>query len=131
MVCQQAQNGGTKGRQLTFWRAEDVVYQQVKNGGIKGRHSPAGEQRVQCVSRCKTEGSRADTHKLDSRGRAVSAGTAWRDRRRALMNWRADVLTLLQCFLFEGVWVVSDEVQWQRWGHFTCLPCKYPTTQAF
>jgi hypothetical protein len=74
VVCQQVQNGGIEGRQLTFWRAEDAVCQQVQNGWIEGRHSPAGEQRMWCIgSRCKTEGLRAGTHFLNSKGCGVSA----------------------------------------------------------
>jgi hypothetical protein len=46
--------------------------QQVQNRGIKGRHSLPKEQRMQCVSRCKIEGPRADTYQLDSKGCCVS-----------------------------------------------------------
>jgi hypothetical protein len=68
-----------RGQALTLWRAEDTVCQQVQNGGTEGRHSLSGEQRAQCVSRCKTEGLRAGTHQLESRGCSVSAGAKWRD----------------------------------------------------
>jgi hypothetical protein len=103
----------------------------VQNGGIKSRHSQTGQQRMHCVGRHSMEGQKVGTHKLESRGCYVSAGAKQRDQGQALTHWRADVLMLLQHFLFEGVWVVSDEVQWQHWGCFMCLPCKYPATQAF
>jgi hypothetical protein len=89
VVCQQVQNGD-QGQALTAWRAEDGVCWQVQNRGTEGRHSRPGEQRMQCVSRRKTEGLRAGTHKLESRGRGVSAGTSWRDRGQALTCWRAE-----------------------------------------
>jgi hypothetical protein len=68
-----------RGQALTHWRAEDAVCQQVQNRGTKGRHSQTGEQRTQWVSRHKMEGPRAGTHRLESRGCGVSAGTKWRD----------------------------------------------------
>jgi hypothetical protein len=79
-----------QGQALTFWRVEDMVCQQVQNGGTKGRHSLPGEQRMWCVSRCKMEGQRAGTHFLESRGCGVSAGTKQRDQRQALTSWRAE-----------------------------------------
>jgi hypothetical protein len=109
-----------RGQALTGWRAEDAVGQQTQNGGTEGRHSLPGQQRMRCVSRHSMEGPRAGTHKLESRGCCVSAGAKQRDQGQALTHWRADVL-----------WVVSDEVQWRRWGRFTCLPCKYPASRAF
>jgi hypothetical protein len=68
-----------RGQALTGWRAEDAVCQPAQKGGTKGRHSLPGEQRMQCVSRCKMEGPRAGTHFLESRGRGVSAGAKQRD----------------------------------------------------
>jgi hypothetical protein len=81
---------------LTYWRAEDVACQQAQNGGTKGRHSQTGEQRMWCVSRHKTEGPRAGTHKLESRGCDVSAGAKQRDRGQALTNWRAEDMVCQQ-----------------------------------
>jgi hypothetical protein len=67
-----------------------VVCQQAQNRGIEGRHSPAGEQRTQCVSRHKMEGPRVGTHFLESRGHGVLAGTKRRDQGQALTSWRAE-----------------------------------------
>ena len=87
-------SAGTKqrdrGQALTDWRAEDAVYQQVQNGGTEDRHSPAEEQGMWCVSRCKTERLRAGTHFLESRGCGVSAGTKQRDRGQVLTIWRVE-----------------------------------------
>jgi hypothetical protein len=79
-----------RGQALTGWRAEDMVCQQVQNGGTKGRHSLPGEQKTWCVSKCRTERQRAGTHPLESRGCGVSAGTKQRDRGQALTIWRVE-----------------------------------------
>jgi hypothetical protein len=106
MLCQQAQNEHTdpgthtlesrgcsvlegakqkdRRQALTPWRSEDVMCQQAQNGGTEGRHSPTEEQRMWSVSRHKTEGQRAGTHTLKSRGHGVSAGSQRRDQGQAL-----------------------------------------------
>jgi hypothetical protein len=67
-----------QGQALTDWRAEDMVCQQTQNRETKCMHSQAGEQRMQCISRCKLKKPRAGTHKLKSREYGVS-GAKQRD----------------------------------------------------
>jgi hypothetical protein len=85
-----------QGQALTNWRAEDTVCQQMQNRGIKGRHSHPGQQRTQCVSRCKTDEPRAGTHFLKSRGCSALAGAKWRDQRKAVTNWRTEDMACQQ-----------------------------------
>jgi hypothetical protein len=79
-----------RGQALTNWRTEDTVNEQVQNGGTEGRHSPVGEQRTRCVSRCKMERPRVGTHFLKSRRCIMSAGTKRRVRWQAPTNWRTE-----------------------------------------
>jgi len=50
---------------LTSWKAEEVGHQQAQNSGRGSWHSHPGEMRRWGISRHKTVGGAAGTHKLE------------------------------------------------------------------
>src|SRR6202041_1224190 len=75
---------------LTPWRAEDGQRQQGQKRASKWSHSRPGERRTGSVSRGKRERASGTTHKLESGGRAASAGAKESKQVEPLTSWRAE-----------------------------------------
>ncbi len=58
---------------LTNWTAEDSCHQQGQNLAHHGSHSRSGQTRTAIISRVKIRLTTEATHKLQSRGQALSA----------------------------------------------------------
>ncbi len=89
----QALSAGSKSssprKPLTSWRAEDRHCQQGQNPAHHGSHSQTGEPRTAIVSRVKIQLTMEATHKLESRGQPLSAGSKSSSPWKPLTNWRA------------------------------------------
>src|SRR6266404_1586920 len=74
---------------LTYWRAEDMHHQQGQNPAHHRTHSHPGEPRTGIVSRVKIQLTTEPTHRLESQGQVLSAGSESSSPRNPLTNWRA------------------------------------------
>src|SRR6266404_6066621 len=74
---------------LTNWRAKDSHCQQGQNPAHHGNHSQTGEPRTAIVSRVKIQLTMEATHKLESRGQPLSAGSKSSSPWKPLTHWRA------------------------------------------
>src|SRR6267378_159756 len=89
----QALSAGSKSsspwKPLTNWRAKDRHCQQGQNPAHHGSHSPTGEPRTGIVSRVKIQLTMEATHRLESQGQALSAGSKSSSPWKPLTDWRA------------------------------------------
>src|SRR6266404_1441043 len=89
----QALSAGSKSsspwKPLTGWRAKDRHCQQGQNPAHHGSHSLTGEPRTGIVSRVKIQLTMEATHRLESRGQALSAGSKSSLPQKPLTSWRA------------------------------------------
>src|SRR6267378_2994546 len=89
----QALSAGSKSsspwKPLTYWRAKDRHCQQGQNPAHHGSHSQTGEPRTGIVSRVKIQLTMEATHRLESQGQALSAGSKSSSPWKPLTSWRA------------------------------------------
>jgi len=77
-------------RKLTGWSTEDRHSQQGPYPAHQGSHSLAGEQRTGVISWDQIQLTTEATHKLESQGQALLAGTISSSPRKPLTRWRAE-----------------------------------------
>ncbi len=89
----QASSAGSKSsspwKPLTSWRAKDRCCQQGQNATHHGSHSLPGEPTTGIVSRVQIQLTMETTHRLESRGQALSAGSNSSSPQKPLTPWRA------------------------------------------
>src|SRR6267378_2534917 len=74
---------------LTNWRAKDRCCQQGPNPAHHGSHSLSGKPRTGVVSRVQIQLTMEATHKLESQGQVLSAGSKSSSPWKPLTFWRA------------------------------------------